>query len=67
MELTQQRLQSHPVKPPECRMTDEAWKTYCDRIQSPSDYDWCRSCGRKVRDNEYLKYGFADNRCCNCR
>ena len=54
-------------KPPECKMNEGEWERYCINMSKSSPKDWCRICGREVGDREYIKYGFRDSRCRECR
>lgn len=54
-------------KPPECKTNEREWDRYCINMSKPSHKDWCRICGREVGDHEYMRYGFADSRCKECR
>jgi hypothetical protein len=57
----------HPIRPSDCRMNDDQWTQYCNNLKLQSPKDWCRICGREVRDGEFMKYGFLDRRCSQCR
>jgi hypothetical protein len=57
----------HPIRPSDCRMDDDQWIQYCNNLKLQSPKDWCRICGREVRDCEFMRYGFVDRRCSQCR